>query len=66
MRRTIFVLLGAAVLAGCQPPADEPASPPPGVELAAPELPAEPPVAEPPSVADRLAAVRPEPAVRAR
>jgi N12 class adenine-specific DNA methylase len=34
--------------------------------LLAPELPAEPPVAEPPSVADRLAAVRAEPAVRTR
>jgi hypothetical protein len=64
MRRTILVLLGAAVLAGCQPPADEPASPPPGVELAAPEMPADAPPQEeveaglPPEFAER-----PSPAV---
>ena len=46
MRRTILVLLGAALLAGCQPSAEEPASPPPGVDLPAPEMPADAPPQE--------------------
>ena len=46
MRRTILVLLGAAVLASCQPTADEAAPPPPGVELPTPEMPADAPPQE--------------------
>ena len=46
MRRTILVLLGAALVAGCQPSAEEPASAPPGVDLPAPEMPADAPPQE--------------------
>lgn len=46
MPRTILVLLGAALVAGCQPPAEEPASPPPGVDLPAPQMPADAPPQE--------------------
>lgn len=46
MRRTILVLLGAGLVAACQPPTDEPGSPPPGVELPAPEMPVDAPPQE--------------------
>lgn len=45
MRRPLLVLLAAALVTGCQPPAEEPA-PPPGAELPAPEMPADAPPQE--------------------
>ncbi|SFS32181.1 hypothetical protein [Brevundimonas viscosa] len=46
MRRPILVLLAAALVGGCQPPAEEPASAPAGVELPTPEMPLDAPPQE--------------------
>ncbi|WP_374513043.1 hypothetical protein [Brevundimonas sp.] len=63
MRRTILVLLGAALVAGCQPPTETPEAAPPGVDLPAPEMPADAPPQEEidPGLPEDLAG-RPSPA----
>lgn len=46
MRRIVLALTGAALITACQPPAETPEAPPPGVELPAPEMPADAPPQE--------------------